>query len=253
MRRARRRGAAGGTVAPRVSSAFARPRAPAARRRQPLDDRRPGRRAGGRSAGSRARGRHGDATATASAPRARRASAAPRRRDRRPRGSRREARRGRAAPRASRRRAASSELAAASDAQRRARGSVDYALIERLPQSLERPVRARLDRPARHAEHRGGLLLRELEQVAARDHVAVVVAQRLDRRQQPLAPLGGEEGRLGRRSRVPGAVLRAGAERERRRAGRPSGGGCAPRWRRSRAARAGTARPRGSARARARP
>ena len=41
-----------------------------------------------------------------------------------------------------------------------------------LPQSFERPRGARFDGAARDVEHRGGLLLRQLEQVAAGEHLA---------------------------------------------------------------------------------
>ena len=47
----------------------------------------------------------------------------------------------------------------------------------RLPQMLERARRARLDRPEPHAERGRRLLLGELEEEAARDHEALLLAQ----------------------------------------------------------------------------
>src|SRR5215207_26675 len=82
------------------------------------------------------------------------------------------------------------------------------------PQPVEPARDARLHRPARAVERRRRLLLRQVEQVAADDRLSGGVRQPLDRRQQPLAPLGVEERRLGRRDRVVRAALLGHAQHE---------------------------------------
>ena len=62
--------------------------------------------------------------------------------------------------------------------------SVRSSSAIRLPQPVERTRRARLDGAAADAKRGGGLLLRELEQVAAREHEPRVVGQLLQRREQ---------------------------------------------------------------------
>ena len=66
-------------------------------------------------------------------------------------------------------------------------------LAPALPQPLERAREPRLHRPEANAEHRRRLLLGELEEVAARDRVAVLVRQTLDRVEQPRAALAREQ------------------------------------------------------------
>ena len=95
------------------------------------------------------------------------------------------------------------------------RPSCLQALLERAHASASRLSRRRarararrdLTVPRRIPERGRGLLLGELEQVAAGDRVAVVVGQPLDRREQPLLVLARDERRLGGRDRVPRAGL----------------------------------------------
>ena len=126
------------------------------------------------------------------------------------------------------------------------------SLAHLLPQPLERAREARLDRARPHAERRGGLGLGELEQVAAADHRAVVLAQPAERGEQRGAALAREERRLRGGGRLPGgALLARGAERERRPpAGRPAAvarlvGDDRQQPRPQRLARAGSGRARG--------
>ena len=72
-----------------------------------------------------------------------------------------------------------------------------------LPQSVERPRRARLDGAARDVERRGGLLLGELEQVTAGEHLARVVGQLLERGEQARALFRVERRFLGGGGRLP--------------------------------------------------
>src|SRR5882672_2370462 len=51
--------------------------------------------------------------------------------------------------------------------------------------ACQRPREARLDGALRDAERRSSLLAAQLEEVPARDHLAVLLAQRVDQRQQP--------------------------------------------------------------------
>ena len=103
------------------------------------------------------------------------------------------------------------------------------SVIELLPQlgaqPLERPRQPRLDRAAADAERGRRLLLGELEEVAAGERFAVVVAE--PARAPRAAPRSARpsDRRLGGRGRVPRGRVRRGAERERLRGGRPSGGG----------------------------
>ena len=126
-------------------------------------------------------------------------------------------------------------------------------LPQLLAQAPERPGRPRLDGAAPQRQHLRGLFLAELEQVAARERPrgrprsaarARPTAPRAPRRRLP-SPRETEP-RLPREARV----RRAG---QGPRAGPRRGGGCAPRSRRSRAARGETARRGGSAAARATP
>src|SRR5262249_42726460 len=72
---------------------------------------------------------------------------------------------------------------------------------------------SRLDGATAAVERRRGLLLRELEQVAAREDEPVALGQGVQRRDQGLVPLRAEERRLGGRGRVPRGRARR-AERE---------------------------------------
>ena len=107
--------------------------------------------------------------------------------------------------------------------------------------------------PRRSDSTVAGLLLAQVEQVAAREDQPVVVAQPLERREQLGALLGGDGPPLGRRSRVPRGKLVGRAEGEPFPAALALAAGCAPRSRRSRAARAAAARRGGSAAAPATP
>src|SRR5205814_9073105 len=69
-------------------------------------------------------------------------------------------------------------------------------------------------RTAANAEGRRGLLLRELEEVAAGHGVAMLVGEALDGGQQPLLRLPGEQSRLGGRDRVPRTDLGGRPQRE---------------------------------------
>src|ERR671930_1464552 len=79
----------------------------------------------------------------------------------------------------------------------------------RLPQPVERARRPRLDRPATDAEHRGRLVLGELEEVPASDHEPLRVRQRVDGGEERLALLAREECRLGGGGRLPRGALRS--------------------------------------------
>src|SRR4051794_28621426 len=72
----------------------------------------------------------------------------------------------------------------------------------RLPQPFERAVRTRLDGAEPDVERGGGLLLGELEQVAAREDVAGLVGQLLELGEQVRALVGVEDGLLGRGGRL---------------------------------------------------
>src|SRR6185312_6042764 len=87
----------------------------------------------------------------------------------------------------------------------RARGRSPELLL----QPRERPVRPRLHGSAGDAERGGGLLLREVEEVAAGEHVAVVVAEALDRGQEPLPALSRDRGLLRLLARPAGLRRRA--------------------------------------------
>src|SRR5207253_2873347 len=73
----------------------------------------------------------------------------------------------------------------------------------RLLQPVERARGARLDGAARDVERRGGLLLGEIEQVAAGEHFARVGGELLERGQQLLPLRGVERGILGGGGRLP--------------------------------------------------
>src|SRR5262245_30929529 len=88
----------------------------------------------------------------------------------------------------------------------------------RLPQVVERTRRARLDGADANVEHRGGLLLRELEEVAAGDHEPLLLPQRVDGGEQLLTLLAGEQVTLGGRSRAPRGSFRGGGTHDQRRA-----------------------------------
>ena len=68
--------------------------------------------------------------------------------------------------------------------------------------------------PRREREDLRGLLFAQLEQVAAREHLAVLVAQPLERCEQLRALLRGEQASLGGRSRAPRGKLVCGAQGE---------------------------------------
>ena len=120
------------------------------------------------------------------------------------------------------------------------------------PQALGRARDPRLDGPRPAREHGGDLTLGKLEQVAQREHGAVALVEPRERREQLVRaarPRAARSPETEPRPRRPSA--RAPRARSTPRAGRRHGAGCAPRWRRSPAARGGTARPwrkRGSAR-----
>src|SRR5438045_6110207 len=65
-----------------------------------------------------------------------------------------------------------------------------------LVQPGKRPVGPRLRRAASDPQRGGRFLLRELEEVAAGEHVAIVVAQSLYGGQEPLPALAPESGLL---------------------------------------------------------
>src|SRR5712692_4651677 len=69
----------------------------------------------------------------------------------------------------------------------------------------QRPREARLDRPLRDAERRRSLVTGELEEVAAVDYLAVLLAQLIDGTQQPPPVLGRDGCRLGGWGRIPRA------------------------------------------------
>src|SRR6266511_226247 len=96
----------------------------------------------------------------------------------------------------------------------RARGS-SCLLPEFGAEPLERSRESRLDGATPAAERRRGLVFGEVEEVAARDCLAVVLLETVDRREQLLAPLGAEERRLGGRGRVPRGDLPGRAQGER--------------------------------------
>src|SRR4051812_47677633 len=66
------------------------------------------------------------------------------------------------------------------------------------PQTLERPRQARFHGPPRDPERFGCFALRQLEEIACGNDLAVLVAERVQRREQDLAPLVGEDRRLRR-------------------------------------------------------
>src|ERR671934_1022805 len=85
----------------------------------------------------------------------------------------------------------------------------------RLPQPVERACRARLHGPAPDAEYLGGLVLGQLEKVAAGDHEPLRLRQRVDGRDERLALLALEDCRLGGGGRLPRGALRARPQRQR--------------------------------------
>src|SRR5262245_9172829 len=101
-----------------------------------------------------------------------------------------------------------------------ARSAVSSSAI-RLPEMLDRPRGARLDRAAPNVQRGGGLRLRELEEEAAGDHETLLLAQSVDRLQQPFAVFPRQHNALGGRSRVPRGFVDRDAERE----SRPASGG----------------------------
>src|SRR5439155_6126401 len=94
------------------------------------------------------------------------------------------------------------------------RSSSAIGLPQVAAEPFERTREPRLDGAAAAAERRGGLLLRELEQVAGGEHEPVALGQAVQRREEPVAPLGGEKRRLGGRGRVPRGRARACPQRE---------------------------------------
>src|SRR5207247_6383455 len=82
----------------------------------------------------------------------------------------------------------------------RVRGS-SCLLPELGAQSFERAREPRLDCAATAAERGRGLLLRQIEEVAARDRLAVMLFETVHGGEQLLAPLRAEECRLGGRGR----------------------------------------------------
>src|SRR4029079_5028823 len=72
-----------------------------------------------------------------------------------------------------------------------------------LPQSLERPRRARFDSATRNVERCGGLLFGELEQVATGEHLTRLVRQLLERAEQARTLVDVERRFLGGGGRLP--------------------------------------------------
>src|SRR6267378_8618507 len=78
-------------------------------------------------------------------------------------------------------------------------------LLDPGPQPGERPRQSRLDRAFRNAERGGRLLTVQLEEVAARDHEAVLLAERVHHREQTAALVARNGYRLGGWGRIPRA------------------------------------------------
>src|SRR2546423_5475245 len=91
----------------------------------------------------------------------------------------------------------------------RARGPSSKDLL----QPGERAVRPRLDGSAGDSKRCSGLFLRQLEEVAAGDYVAVVVAQPLHGGEETLPAFTRERGRLGILTTCPGLGRRAQRQR----------------------------------------
>src|SRR5712691_10380475 len=88
-------------------------------------------------------------------------------------------------------------------------GSGIHRLLDSPAQPLERARQARLHGSLRDAERGRGLLAAELEEVPARDHQPVVVAEVVDEGQEPLPLIRRQDRRLGGWGRIPRAeVLR---------------------------------------------
>src|SRR5712691_466502 len=82
-------------------------------------------------------------------------------------------------------------------------GSGIHRLLDSPAQPLERARQARLHGSLRDAERGRGLLAAELEEVPARDHKPVVVAEVVDEGHEPLAPIRRPGRRLGGRGPNP--------------------------------------------------
>src|SRR6266849_682959 len=78
-------------------------------------------------------------------------------------------------------------------------------LLDTSSQPGKRPREPRLDRALRDAERGGRLLAVQLEEVAARDHEAVLLAERVHHREQPTALVARNGDRLGGWGRIPRA------------------------------------------------
>src|SRR5467141_132286 len=88
-------------------------------------------------------------------------------------------------------------------------GSGIRRLLDSLAQPLERTRQARFDGSLRDAERGGSLLAAELEEVPARDHQPVVVAEVVDEGQEPVPLIRRQDSRLGGWGCIPRAeVLR---------------------------------------------
>src|SRR6266849_7484846 len=88
-------------------------------------------------------------------------------------------------------------------------GSGIHRLLDSVAQPLERARQARLHGSLWDAERGRGLLAAQLEEVPARDHKPVVVAEVVDKGQEPLPLVRRQERRLGGWGRIPRAeVLR---------------------------------------------
>src|SRR3954453_21385872 len=94
-----------------------------------------------------------------------------------------------------RRRGFSAKAGVSGHATSSARSSVSRFI--RLPQPFERPGRARLYGAGRDVQGRGGLLLRELEEIAAGEHLARLGGQLLERCEELRAAVMVEHGLLG--------------------------------------------------------
>jgi hypothetical protein len=81
-------------------------------------------------------------------------------------------------------------------------------------ESIERAREPRLDSPASPTQHLGGLGLRQLEEVPARDHQAILFPQGLDGGEQRLLLFPAAQCRLGGGGRLPRGSLRSRAQYE---------------------------------------
>ena len=124
-----------------------------------------------------------------------------------------------------------------SSARARPRSSISSSVMRGhlLTQALERPGEPRLHGARANPEYGRGLGFAQIEEVTTRDDEPMLLGEPVDGLQREVLPLATQHGRLGGRGRPPGGSPRLRAARARG-DGQPNGGGCVPRWRRSRAA-----------------